>query len=77
MADLRVTYDRTVDAAYVYFVAPGDPAKSAYMYACDEDAVGGMINLDFGESGQLVGVEVLAASTKLPRYLLDSAEQLG
>ena len=77
MAELRVTYDRQVDAAYIYFVAPGDSAKSAYMYACDEDAVDGMINLDFGESGRLGGVEVLAASSKLPQYLLDSAEQLS
>jgi uncharacterized protein YuzE len=46
------------------------------MYACDPVEVGGMINLDFDEAGFLVGIEVLAASKKLPRYLLDQAERL-
>ncbi|MGW4397945.1 DUF2283 domain-containing protein [Amycolatopsis nivea] len=77
MAEVRVTYDWAANAAYIYFVAPGDSAKSAYMYPCDPVAVDGMINLDFGEGGRLVGVEVLAASSKLPQYLLDSAEQLS
>jgi uncharacterized protein YuzE len=35
-----------------------------------------MIILDFDEGGQLVGVEVLAASSKLPRYLLDAAVRI-
>ena len=35
-----------------------------------------MINLDFDENGCLVGMEVLAASSKLPQYLLDVAERL-
>jgi len=38
------------------------------MYPCDPVEVGGMINLDFDENGRLVGVEVLAASSKLPQY---------
>ncbi|MFF4741584.1 DUF2283 domain-containing protein [Streptomyces sp. NPDC001268] len=32
-----------------------------------------MINLDFDEQGRLIGIEVLAASSKLPEYLLESA----
>ncbi|MCM2393828.1 DUF2283 domain-containing protein [Streptomyces albipurpureus] len=35
-----------------------------------------MINLDFDEQGRLIGVEVLAASSKLPEYLPDSCERL-
>jgi uncharacterized protein YuzE len=46
------------------------------MYPCDPVDVGGMINLDFDGDGRLVGVEVLAASSKLPQYLLDAAERL-
>lgn len=46
------------------------------MYACDPVGVGGMINLDFDEQGRLIGIEVLAASSKLPAYLLQSAERL-
>ncbi|MGW3094355.1 DUF2283 domain-containing protein [Streptomyces sp. NPDC001102] len=35
-----------------------------------------MINLDFDEQGRLIGIEVLAASSKLPAYMLQSAERL-
>ncbi|MGW0998724.1 DUF2283 domain-containing protein [Streptomyces sp. NPDC002520] len=72
MSHLRVTHDKTVDAAYVYFTEPQTSPKSARMYV----GVDGMINLDFDEQGRLIGVEVLAASSKLPEYLLQSAERL-
>ncbi|MFG3047565.1 DUF2283 domain-containing protein [Streptomyces sp. NPDC048241] len=76
MADVRVTYDKTVDAAYVYFTDPQVRVNSAYTYPCDPVDVDGMINLDFDEQGRLLGIEVLAASSKLPTYLLQSAERL-
>ncbi|MEV0981379.1 DUF2283 domain-containing protein [Streptomyces sp. NPDC049915] len=76
MSDVRVTYDKTADAAYVYFVHPQARAQSARMYPCDPVKVDGMINLDFDEQGRLIGIEVLAASSKLPEHLLESAERL-
>lgn len=76
MADVRVTYDQKVNAAYVYLADPKARPKVARMYPCDPVEVGGMINLDFDENGRLVGIEVLAASLKLPQYLLDIAERL-
>ncbi|NGO76305.1 DUF2283 domain-containing protein [Streptomyces sp. YC504] len=76
MADIRVTYDKTVDAAYVYLTEPQARVKSARMYPCDPVDVDGMINLDFDEQGRLIGIEVLAAGSKLPEYLLQSAEQV-
>ncbi|KQV14865.1 MULTISPECIES: DUF2283 domain-containing protein [unclassified Kitasatospora] len=76
MADLRVTYDKTANAAYVYLTDPQVRNKVSRMYPCDPVAVGGMINLDFDEQERLIGVEVLAASSKLPEYLLDSSERL-
>ncbi|MFJ3639730.1 DUF2283 domain-containing protein [Streptomyces sp. NPDC090108] len=76
MTDVRVTYDRTVNAAYVYLTEPQAHVKSARTYPCDPVDVDGMINLDFDEQGRLIGIEVLAASSKLPKYLLDSAERL-
>ncbi|MEV6948859.1 DUF2283 domain-containing protein [Streptomyces sp. NPDC051172] len=76
MADVTVTYDKTGDAAYVYFERPQARAQSTRMYPCDPVEVGGMINLDFDEQGRLIGIEVLAASSKLPKYLLESAERL-
>ncbi|GAA2295302.1 hypothetical protein GCM10010234_41460 [Streptomyces hawaiiensis] len=75
MADVRVTYDRTVDAAYVYFTHPQVRAQAAHMYPCDPVEVGGVLNIDFDDKGRVIGIEVLAASSKLPKYLLDSAER--
>ncbi|MEV0645635.1 DUF2283 domain-containing protein [Phytomonospora sp. NPDC050363] len=76
MANLRVTYDETADAAYVHLTDPGVHVKAARMYACDPAEVGGMINLDFGEDGRLIGIEILAAGSKLPGHVLESAERL-
>lgn len=76
LVNVKVTYDQKADAAYVYFVDPRARTKVARMYPCDPVAVGGMINLDFDENGCLIGIEVLAASSKLPQYLVDSAERL-
>ncbi|MEU0157044.1 DUF2283 domain-containing protein [Micromonospora fulviviridis] len=75
MADVRVTYDHESNSAYIYLFDPKVRPKVARMYPCDPVDVGGMINLDFDESGCLVGIEVLAARSKLPRYLLDMAER--
>ncbi|MFJ6465678.1 DUF2283 domain-containing protein [Streptomyces sp. NPDC091387] len=76
MADVRITYDKSVDAAYVCLTEPQARVKAARMYPCDPVDVDGMINLDFDEQGRLIGIEVLAASSKLPEYLLRSAERL-
>ncbi|MFB8034343.1 DUF2283 domain-containing protein [Streptomyces sp. NPDC056004] len=76
MADIKVTYDKTADAAYVYFTDPQDCVNSAQMYPCDPVDVDGLINLDFDERGRLIGIEVLAASSKMPEYLLKSAKRL-
>jgi uncharacterized protein YuzE len=76
MANLHVTYDREADAAYIYFIEPHTESQVARTYVCNTQEVDGMINLDFNESGRVVGIEVLAASSKLPQYLLDAAERL-
>lgn len=76
MADVEVTYDQKANAAYISFADPQARPKVARMYPCDPVEVGGMINLDFDESGRLIGIEVLGATSKLPRRLLDAAEGL-
>ncbi|MCD9875435.1 DUF2283 domain-containing protein [Streptomyces guryensis] len=76
MADIEVTYDRQANAAYISFAEPGSEPAVARMYPCDPVEVGGMINLDFDENGRLVGVEVLAARSKLPQYMLDAADRI-
>ncbi|RPE39002.1 uncharacterized protein DUF2283 [Streptomyces sp. Ag109_O5-1] len=57
MTDVRVTYDKTANAAYVYLTQPQARVKSARMYPCDPVDVDGMINLDFDEQGRLIGIE--------------------
>jgi uncharacterized protein YuzE len=70
---IKVTYDKSVDAAKIYLkhIEPGGVAK---VYTCDEDEVGEMINLDFDAEGVLLAIEVLRASKKLPAALLKIAD---
>ena len=55
---MRITYDASADAAYFYL---SDGAKSIETRQIDED-----INIDFNERDQMVGIEVLGASERLP-----------
>jgi len=61
---MRITYDKAADAVYINFVAikPGEVKKT---FSCDPHRAG-EINLDFAESGTLLGIEILAANRKLP-----------
>lgn len=71
---MRITYDRSADAAYIYIVdviAAGGVDRTVPV---DPVEVGGMINLDFNVEGHLLGIEVLDASTYLPAEVLWSAE---
>ena len=47
------------------------------MYPCDPAEVDGVINFDFDEQGRLIGIEVLADSSKQTKHLLESAERLN
>ncbi|HEY4114060.1 MAG TPA: DUF2283 domain-containing protein [Rhizomicrobium sp.] len=75
---VRVSYDRTVDAAYIRLgetLAAGSLVERVVKtYCCDPGEVDGMINLDFDDGGRLVGIEVLNASKKLPVHLLNSPD---
>ncbi|HEY3051146.1 MAG TPA: DUF2283 domain-containing protein [Gaiellaceae bacterium] len=67
---MRITYDASVDAAYIYFVeietggvsttVPGDPASEAFG-----------VNLDFDRNGRLLGVDIEGASSRLPTAFLE------
>jgi uncharacterized protein YuzE len=67
---VKVTYDRSADAAYIYLVDKRARGRVARTYACDPSEVQGQIQLDFDEDGILLGIEVLDASHLLPRDLL-------
>jgi uncharacterized protein YuzE len=66
---VRVTYDSTVDAAYIYLadsirvgeVAHTEPGDPGHAYG---------VNLDFAKDGRLLGIEVLDASKRLPETFL-------
>jgi uncharacterized protein YuzE len=76
---MKITYDKEVDAVYIY-LDPGLEMKSAWVkktYPCDPQEVNSMINLDFDEDGKLGGVEIIDASKKLPEAFLKEAENIG
>ncbi len=67
---MRITYDPEADAAYFYICEKTQPPETRKM---DED-----IYLDFDEANRLLGVEVLAASTRLDiNQLLPHLEIIG
>ena len=72
----KVTYEPSVDAAYLYLVPIG-PGEAKMTYGCDPEEVGGQIHLDFDKDGRLIGIEVLDASHKLPAAVLKSASALA
>ena len=67
---MKITYDNTVDAAYIYLVDSIGQGEVAHTYPCNPIEVNGEINLDFDSNGRLLGIEVLDASQKLPVALL-------
>lgn len=75
IAQLKATYDKVANAAYIYLNPGTEGTKVARMYPCDPTEVDGMINLNSDVAGRLVGVEVLAARTKLPPELFGSGRR--
>ena len=73
---MRVTYDISADAAYIYLREIG-PGEAAATLPLDPIEAHGTINLDLDADGRLIGIEVLGASAALPRELLDRAEIIG
>jgi uncharacterized protein YuzE len=73
MANVRVTLDKSVDAAYIYLADRG----GRYAESVPLDSDYGDIVLDFDKDGVLLGVEVLDASTVLAPDLLAQAESTG
>ena len=75
---MRVTYDKSVDAAYIELrdTSAGDCVHTEYATR-DDQGMGGSINLDFDIDGKLIGIEVMVASMVLPEQLLAEAEIIG
>jgi uncharacterized protein YuzE len=73
---MKITYDKEVDAVYIYFSTRIKTGTVDFTYPCDPIEVRGEINLDFDKSGKLLGIEVLDASKKLPEELIEIAERI-
>ena len=69
MPVLRVSYDPSADAAYIYLQPPDVTEPSVVRTECVTDG----INLDFDDNGRLVGVEVLSTTLLHPALLAESA----
>jgi uncharacterized protein YuzE len=70
---MKITYDPSVDAAYIKLVKGDEAASFGFSYVCDSAEVHGHIVLDFDVTERLIGIEVLQASQKLRASLLDSS----
>lgn len=62
---MKLTYDREVDAAYVYLVYPIKEGQAKVQRCLNEDII-----LDFDSKGKLLGVEILNASKVLNKKAL-------
>lgn len=72
---MKIEYGKQSDSAYIYLKEIGN-GEVASTYPCDPLEVNGEINLDFDKENKLIGIEVLDASKKLPRELLESAKHV-
>jgi len=72
---MRITYDQTVDAAYIALVDEiADGAVTQQLHSLATPGELGEVTLDFDENGRLLGVEVLGATNVLPKEVLAVAE---
>ncbi len=74
---MKITYDRSVDAVYIYLahaIAPGAVKRTC---PCDVLETGAQVNLDFDGSGKILGIEILGASARLPKEVLEEAKIIG
>ena len=69
---MKITYDASVGAAYIYLTDDIEPGGVARTYCCDPQEVKGLVNLDFDSGGRLIGIEVLDASELLPEIVLQN-----
>lgn len=69
VSPLRISYDASVDAAYVYLQSAGTVQASV----ARTEAFDTSINLDFDDQDRLAGIEILAARRLLRPELLDGS----
>ncbi len=72
---MRIDYHAETDMAYIHLreIEPGGVATTVPGWP-DTEALG--INLDFDTDGRLLGIDVSAASQRLPAEMLETAKRL-
>ena len=73
---MRITYGPAADAAYIYLTGEPLARGRTSIPATPPEGVPAFIVLDWKDD-RLVGIEILDASTRLHRDLLDDAETNG
>lgn len=71
MVNMRLEYDKEVDAAYIYLeqsIKDGEVKKTIEL---NENII-----LDFDDKGKLLGVEILDASTILNKKVILEAQEI-
>ena len=69
---IRITYDPSVNAAYIYLTGVAlEPGRDTIVV--ETPTADGELNMDW-KDGKLVGIEILNASRLVHRDLLDEAE---
>ena len=71
---MKLRYDKSVDAAYLYIAEEGSAVGPVSTIECDPKEAGGMINLDFDSQNMLLGIELIPASKFLSPSLLADSE---
>ena len=70
----RITYDATVNAAYIYLIS--GVGQSSVEKTVQLGSGPYEIGVDFGHDGMIIGIEVLNASKYLTEEMLEQAEKL-
>ena len=77
---MHVTWDRSIDAAYISLAAPRRGLVTDTIELADMDhetPTLNFVNLDVDKNGRLVGLEVLRAQSVLPAEVLASSTIIG
>jgi uncharacterized protein YuzE len=69
---MNISFDRSANAVYIGLSDVN--CHVSFTYPCDPVEVNGMINLDFSENGELIGIEVMDATSKLPPSFIEMLE---
>jgi uncharacterized protein YuzE len=72
---MKITYDKIANAAYLYLPAENYGKRSVKTVCCDPSEIDGMINLDFDAEGKLIGIEILDADNFLMNHFWTCQKQ--